>query len=85
MVVKENDVLDNCIIDMFGETEELENTELSIHDDYTGIPGIIPKRVNTGDHNQDSRNTIITVNKISPGNVFIQGRAKIIGMKMPEG
>ena len=29
---------DECIISMFGESDELENTELEIHNDYTNIP-----------------------------------------------
>ena len=33
-----NDGLDECIIEMFGEGEESENTDITIHDDYNNIP-----------------------------------------------
>ena len=35
------DGLDECIISMFGESDELENTVIEIHDDYTNIPEVI--------------------------------------------
>ena len=37
-ITKETDALDDTIADIFGETVELENTSITIHDDYTGIP-----------------------------------------------
>ena len=46
--IKETDTLDDYIMEMFGEKEELENTELSIYDDYTGIPEVGIERPNTG-------------------------------------
>ena len=32
-ITKETDALDDCIMEIFGETVELENTSLTIHDD----------------------------------------------------
>ena len=86
VVVEQNDALDDCIIQMFGEEEELENTEISIHDDYTNIP-------DQEDNNEelicDNSNeniekcTSSCVPKISIGNVFLLGRQKMIEMKIP--
>ena len=30
-----NDDLDECIIEIFGNSDELENTKMEIHDNYT--------------------------------------------------
>ena len=89
-IPKETDALDNCITSMFGETQELENTELCIHDDYTGIPDA---NTNTTPESNDTSNTSTndnnngtkgTVTQISLKNVFIEGRNKMIEMRIPE-
>ena len=76
------DGLDECIISMFGESEELENTELQIHDHYTNIPeGRMDSNINTnGSEITINRDT---VDKVSLGNVFEQDRQKMIEMKIP--
>ena len=83
-----NDGLDECIIEMFGEGEELENTDIRIHDDYTNIPDSddqIPDSDDQPDERgaTEARSTSSSVPKISLGNVFILGRQKMIEMKMP--
>ena len=104
-IPKDTDALHDCITSMFGETEELENTELCIHDDYTGIPDANTDATNTDATNTDATNvdettesidtsntshneynsgTKRTVTQISLENVFIQGRKKMIEMKIPE-
>ena len=76
------DGLDECIISMFGESDELENTELQIHDDYNNIP---EGRADSNSNANGSDTTINrnTVDKVSLGNVFEQGRKKMIEMKIP--
>ena len=89
-IPKETDALDDCIMDMFGESEDLENTELSIHDDYTGIPDAntdaATERTDTRNtsNNESNNSTKGTVIQISLENVFTQGRKKMIEMKIPE-
>ena len=80
---EETDALDDCILDVFGETEKLENTELSIRNDYTGIPDVATEQVNTGNTEQDNSTKGIVIN-ISLDNVFTQGRAKMTKMKIPK-
>ena len=78
-VVKNTDALDNCILDMFGEIDELENTELIIHDDYTCIPDALPEQdimAEQADNTCQNNSTSASVLKISLNNVFTQGRAK---------
>ena len=77
------DGLDECITSMFGESDELENTELEIHDDYTNIPD--GRADGSSNANRSTGTTINrdTVDKISLGNVFEQGREKMIKMKIP--
>ena len=86
--VDRNDALDECIIEMFGEGDELENTDISIHDDYTNIPD---RDDQPDEQNNDNSNvfnstevtsTSSSVPKISLGNVFILGRKKMIEMKI---
>ena len=69
------DGLDECIISMFGESDELENTELQIHDDYTNIP---EGRADSNSNANGSDTTINrnTVDKVSLGNVFERGRKR---------
>ena len=93
---KKADALENVISVMFGETEELENTDLTFHDDYTGIPDIVAAipdaAVATPNTESDARagdtevynTTKGMVNKISLENVFIQGTAKMVEMKIPK-
>jgi hypothetical protein len=72
---------------MFGETDELENTELIIHDDYTCIPDALPEQdimAEQADNTCQNNSTSASVLKISLNNVFTQGRAKMIEMKIPE-
>ena len=77
-----NDALDDTILEMFNEIEELKNTELKIHDNYTDIPDIeLPTR-NSGDTN-DVRSTSGSVLNPALGNIFIQGRTNVIEMKIP--
>ena len=89
-IPKETDALSDCITSMFGETEELENTELCIHDDYTGIPDAntdaTTQSIDTSNTSNTEYNngTKRTVTQISLENVFIQGRKKMIEMKIPE-
>ena len=98
-VSKETDALDDCIMDMFGEIEELQNTKLTIHDDYTVIPDIVTPLPDVAitiaqpdvtteqidkDNSEQDNSTKETVIKISLDNVFKQGRAKMIEMKIPE-
>ena len=40
-MIKDTDDLDDCIMEIFGETEELDNTELSIHDNYTDVHDVV--------------------------------------------
>ena len=81
--------LDNCIEDMFGEGKEAENTNITIHDDYTNIPGTEDQHEAGGNNNSNVRNatdpgsTSSSVPNISSGNVFILGRTKMIEMKIP--
>ena len=83
-VVVENDALDECINEIFGEEEELENTEITIHDDYTNIPAQEERddEIDTGNATEGSI-TLSSVPKISLGNVFILGREKMIEMRIP--
>ena len=86
-VMKNTDALDNFILDMFGETDELENTELTIHDDYTGIPDTLPEQdivAEQADNTCQDNSTSASILKISLNNVFTQGRAKMIEMKISE-
>ena len=87
-ILDKNDALDECIIEMFGEGEELENTDITIHDDYTNIPDSddqIPDSDDQPDEQgaTEARSTSSSVPKISLGNVFILGRQKMIEMKIP--
>ena len=67
---------------MFGEGEELENTVISIYDDYTNI-------TNEEEQNEDNGNVAevrsisSSVPKISLGNVFLLGCKKMIEIKIP--
>ena len=56
--------LKNCIQDMFGKTNELENTELTIHNDYTGITNatyqdIVVKRADNTCHNNSTNASVL--------------------------
>ena len=92
--MEQNDVLDDCIIQIFGEEEELENTEITIHDDHTNIPAQEERddendNANMSGTNDDNvnategRNTPSFVPKISLGNVFLLGRQIMIEIKIP--
>ena len=75
-----NDALDDVILEMFNEIQELEITELEIDDNYTDISDIeLPTR-NSGYPNH-IRSTSGSVLKLALGNIFIQGRTKIIKIK----
>ena len=78
-----NDALDNIIMEMFNETEELENTVLEIHDDYTGIPDNEITEQNT-ERSSDVTNISGAVSILSISNVFLQGRSKMTKMKIPQ-
>ena len=67
---------------MFGEGDELENTDISIHDDYTNIPDLEDKNNNDGNATE-VKITSASVPKISLGNVFLIGCKKMIEMKIP--
>lgn len=67
---------------MFGEEEELVNTDISIHDSYTNIPYQEEQKEDNG-NDIEVRNTSSSVPKISLGNVFLLGRRKMIEMKIP--
>lgn len=76
------DGLDKYIISMFGESDEQENTELEIHGDYKNIP---ESSADTNPNKNDSEASINydTVDKTILGDVFKQGRRKMIEMKIP--
>ena len=78
-----NDALDDVITEMFNETEELENTVLEIHDDYTSIPDSENLDQNIANTN-GVPNLVGEVPTLALGNVFLQGRTKMIEMKIPE-
>ena len=78
-----NDALDDVITEMFNETEELENTVLEIHDDYTSIPDSENLDQNIANTNGVT-NLVGEVPTLALGNVFLQGRTKMIEMKIPE-
>ena len=70
-------------MEMFNETEELENAVLEIHDDYTSIPDNDNAEKNT-DNNNGVPNLSGEVMKLALGNVFLQGRSKMIEIKIPQ-
>lgn len=91
--MEQNDALDDCIIQMFGEEEELENTDISIPDDYTNIPdqevtdddnsNATKGRTDEDNNNvTGGRSTSTSVPKISLGNVFVLGRQKMIKISL---
>lgn len=67
---------------MFGDSDELENMELEIHDDFTNIPEGIADN-NTNNNGSDTTINCDDVDKCALGDVFKQGRLKIIEMKIP--
>lgn len=77
--------LDECIILVFGESNELDNTEIEIHDNYINIREI------SADTNQIEMDRIGsgvssncgTVDKIALREIFKQGRLKMTEIKMP--
>ena len=83
--------LDNCIEEMFGEREgeEEENTNITIHDDYTNIPDSEDQHEagandkSNVDNATDPGCTSSSVPKTSLKNVFILGRTKMTEMKIP--
>ena len=81
-VVEQNDSLDECIIEMFGDGEELQNTVISIYDDYTNITDEEEQNEDNGNA-AEVRSTSSSVPKISLGNVFLLGRKNLIEMKIP--
>ena len=83
----ETDALETCINDMFGDSNELENTELEIHDDYTGIPDTQvdgPAVVHSDTNDNDNDNDNDTVMKIALGNIFEKGREKMVKANMAD-
>ena len=74
--------LNECIISMFGESDKLENTELEIHNNYTNIP-VSNTYTNKNRNGLDVSINRDTVDKIALGDVFKQGRHKMIEMKIP--
>ena len=74
--------LDDCIISMFGDSDELENTELEIHDGYTHIPEDMADN-NANNNGSEATITRDAVNKMSSGDVFKQSRLRMIEMKIP--
>ena len=74
-VVKQNDALDECIIEMFGEGEELEKTDISIHNNYTNIPDQEEQNEDNGIATE-VRSTSSSVPKVSLGSAFLLGRKK---------
>ena len=80
-----NDVLDtnglvNCIMEMFGDTDELQNNELDIYNNYTNMPSI-DSQYNNAANTHEVRRTRDSVNNIALGNVFKQEREKMIEIK----
>ena len=76
-----NGALDDCIISIFGDSEEFKETVIEIHDDYTNIP----------EGNTDNNSNINVseaminrdvVDKIALGDVFKQARMKMIEVKI---
>ena len=64
-----NDALDNIIMEMFNETEKLENTVLEIHNNYTDIPDNSITEQNH-DRTSDVTNTSGSVIRLALENVF---------------
>ena len=86
-VVKNTDTLDNCAKFTFGETDELENSGLTMYDDYvravttTLEQDIVAEQSDNACHDNSASGSAL---KISLDNLFAQDREKMIEMKIPE-
>ena len=75
--------MDEYVMDIFGKICEIENTDFKIHDDYTKITYIDRETVVTFNSPDTRSPRGAVVNKRSLGNIFVQGREKMVELKIP--